>query len=150
MRRILIRLSRILINDLDVFLQFFLGVFIDFEDFLRFFLHDAPCDANYRTQGNNCSGNGLNRVSHYGWIDISENPVGVLGGLAEEARAEGCSSGAPDRDAFDGHPKCGGEVFTEAGLLREHIAAGGEDERVAVVEEQYRGEIINTQLQRCM
>ena len=70
-------------------------------------------------------------------------PVSVLGGFAVEVRTDGSGCRAFDGDAFDGHTECGGEVFAEAGLLREHIAAGGKDERVAVAEEQHRNSTNN-------
>ena len=69
---------------------------------------------------------------------LALDPGSVLGGLAVEIRADCSSGGAFDRDTFDRHTERCGEVFTEAGLLREHVAAGGEDERVAVAEEQHR------------
>ena len=68
---------------------------------------------------------------------LAFDPFDVLGGFAVKIRADGGRGGAFHRDAFDGHGERGGEVFAEAGLLREHVAAGGEDERMAVAEEQH-------------
>ena len=69
---------------------------------------------------------------------LAFDPVGILGGFAIEVRADCGCSGAFDRDAFDRHSERGSEIFAEAGLLREHVAARGEDERVAVTEDQHR------------
>ena len=49
---------------------------------------------------------------------LALDPVGVLGGLAVEIRADCSSGGAFDRDAFDAHSERGGEVFAQAGFLR--------------------------------
>ena len=69
---------------------------------------------------------------------LALDPVGVFGGLAVKIRANGGCGRAFDCDAFDGHAERGGEVFTKAGLLCEHVSAGGEDERVAVAKQENR------------
>ena len=62
-------------------------------------------------------------------ILLALDPVGIFGDLVVEVCVDGCRGGAFDRDAFDRHVERGGEVFTEAGLLREHVAASGKDNR---------------------